>query len=191
MAINNPISNITATYDRPLLDVYSNFVQYMSQSAVRRTVKEVEVVEDVAVFLNGQDQYHHFPVLTLSMDINTLTQLNLNSIQLTAPSYQCKCQPIPDRARSFLSRLFSQFKPWVLLWLPKIASGYILPEILWVWKHFLIPLILAFTIVFIQAYFRNRKNRDTVAHRISVHCNPPQKRGSPGKPNGRVRLRRQ
>lgn len=84
-----------------------------------------DIVDDISIFLETTlEQDNKGQVVTLSMDINTLTQLNLNSIQLRDGNYHSDCRPMaPADTPGLLPSLLSL----LLIWRRAVLIDYIIP----------------------------------------------------------------
>lgn len=90
-----------------------------------------DIVDDMSVFLEttlDQDTKGH--AVTLRMDINTLTQLNLNSIQLRDGNHHPNCRPMaPAVTLGLLPSLLS----FLHIWRRAVFVDYIIPFAFGVW----------------------------------------------------------
>jgi hypothetical protein len=85
-----------------------------------------DIVDNMSVFLETTlDQETKGRAVTLKMDINTLTQLNLNSVQLRDGNDHPDCRPIPP---TDTLGLLSSHLSLLRIWRRAIFDNYIIPN---------------------------------------------------------------
>lgn len=105
-----------------------------------------DIIDDISVFLETTlDQHTKGNAVTLGMNINTLTKLNLNSIQLRDGNHHADCRPMaPAVTLGFLHSLLSLLR----IWRRAVFVDYIMPFAFSVWT-----LVTYFHVDLLALYF--------------------------------------